>query len=54
MHGKNIELLQHIISRLIEGQSATRLHVHLEVNDYMKIKEAKLYSYIDSQIALIQ
>lgn len=54
MHGKNIEAFQHLLSRMIDHQTSTFVHVHLEVNDYMKQKEEKLMRLIDSRIALVQ
>jgi predicted RNA-binding protein Jag len=54
IHGKNIPLFQHILSRMIEKETQSFVHVHLEVNDYMKQKDEKLMRYIDSRILLIQ
>jgi predicted RNA-binding protein Jag len=53
MHGKNIEVFQHLLSRMIERQLHQFVHVHLEVNDYIKQKEEKLYRFLDSKIPLI-
>ena len=54
MHGKNIEIFQHLLSRMIERKTEKYIHVHLEVNDYMKQKDEKLMRLIDSRIILIQ
>ncbi len=54
MHGKNIEAFQHILSRMIERKTSSFVHVHLEVNDYMKQKDEKLMRLIDSKIELVQ
>ena len=53
MHGKNIEVFQHLLSRMIERQLHQFVHVHLEVNDYVKQKEEKLFRFLDSKISLI-
>ena len=53
MHGKNIEAFQHLLSRMIERQTDGFIHVHLEVNDYMKQKDEKLFRFLDSKIALM-
>jgi predicted RNA-binding protein Jag len=53
MHGKNIEIFQHLLSRMIERKVDTFVHVHLEVNDYMKQKDEKLHRFLDSKIAMI-
>lgn len=54
MHGKNIEIFQHLLSRMLEWKTEKFIHVHLEVNDYMKLKDEKLFRFLDSKIALIQ
>jgi predicted RNA-binding protein Jag len=53
MHGKSIESIQHLLSRLLEKQVEDFVHVHLEVNDYMKQKDERLYQFLDSKIALV-
>jgi predicted RNA-binding protein Jag len=54
MHGKNIAIFQHLLSRMIERKTAKFVHVHLEINDYIKLKDQKLMQFIDSKILLIQ
>ncbi len=54
MHGKSIESIQHLLSRLLEKQTDNFVHVHLEVNDYMKQKDERLYQFLDSKIALVR
>ena len=39
---------------MIERKTSTFVHVHLEVNDYMKQKDEKLMRFIDSKVVLIQ
>jgi predicted RNA-binding protein Jag len=53
MHGKHIETIQHILSRILEKQVGNFVHIHLEVNDYMKQKDERLYQFLDSKIALV-
>lgn len=53
MHGKNIEIFQHLLCRMIERKVDSFVHVHLEVNDYMKQKDEKLHRFLDSKIAII-
>jgi spoIIIJ-associated protein len=53
MHGKSIESIQHLLSRLLEKQFENFVHVHLEVNDYMKQKDERLYQFLESKIALV-
>lgn len=54
MHGKNIEVFQHLLSRMIERKLSKFIHVHLEVNDYIKQKEEKLFRFLDSKISIIR
>ncbi len=54
IHGKNIEAFQHLLSRMIERKTSKFIHVHLEINDYMKQKNEKLMRLLDSKIALTQ
>jgi predicted RNA-binding protein Jag len=54
MHGKNIETIQHLLSRILEKQVGNFVHIHLEVNDYMKQKDERLYQFLDSKIALVR
>lgn len=53
VHGKSIEALQHIIGRIAEKKLWKFIHVHLEVNDYMKSKEEKLFHFLESKISWI-
>ena len=39
MHGKNLEAFQHILGRIAEKELGRFIHLHLEVNDYMKAKD---------------
>lgn len=39
---------------MIERKTEKYVHVHLEINDYMKLKDEKLMKLVDSKIALIQ
>lgn len=53
IHGKNIEIFQHLLTRMIERKTSDHIHVHLEVNDYMKIKNEKLIKFLDSKVAIV-
>jgi predicted RNA-binding protein Jag len=53
MHGKSLESFTHILSRMIEKTTTAYVHVHLEVNDYVKSKEEKMFRFLDSKIALV-
>jgi len=53
MHWKNLESFQHIIARMIEKQTKKFIRVHLEVNDYMKAKDERLFRFLDSKIEVV-
>lgn len=53
MHGKNMESFQHLLSRMVEKHAGHHVHLHLEVNDYMKSKDERLYRFLDSKISLV-
>lgn len=52
-HGKNMESLKHLIGRIAEKQLGKFVHVHLEVNDYMKSKEERLIRFLDSKVVFV-
>ncbi len=53
MHGKNIESFQHLLGRILEKIVGFHVHLHLEVNDYMKSKDERLYRFLDTKISLV-
>ncbi|MBP8016516.1 KH domain-containing protein [Candidatus Gracilibacteria bacterium] len=50
MHGQNLESIKHVLSRMIESLIQKQCIIHLEINDYLKAKDEKLYRYIDGRI----
>lgn len=53
IHGRSLESFVHILSRMIEKVTGKFVHVHLEVNDYMKSKDERLYRFLDSKIEFV-
>lgn len=53
MHGKSLDSFNHILARMIEKVTGSFVHVHLEVNDYMKAKDERLFRFLDSKIAFV-
>ena len=53
MHGKNLEVFQHLLGRMVEKLVGHFVHLHLEVNDYMKSKDEWLFRFLDTKIALV-
>lgn len=52
-HWKWLESIKHLLSRMIESSFDTNITLHLEVNDYLKSKDEKLYRYIDWRISFV-
>lgn len=50
IHGQTLENIKHLLSRMIENIVGDRCTVHIEINDYMKSKDDKLFRYIDGRI----
>lgn len=53
LHGQNMQALSHILSRMGEKTIGSYVNVHLEINDYMKEKDAKFFRYLDSRIETV-
>ncbi|EKD66058.1 MAG: hypothetical protein ACD_49C00067G0044 [uncultured bacterium (gcode 4)] len=53
IHGQSLDNIKHLLGRMIEGIVWKNCVIHLEVNDYLKSKDDKLYKYIDSRIDYI-
>ncbi|EKE26323.1 MAG: RNA-binding protein [uncultured bacterium (gcode 4)] len=49
-HGQTLEIIKHLLSRMIENLIWRNFTIHLEVNDYLKSKDEKLFRYIDWRI----
>lgn len=52
-HWKWLENIKHLLSRMIENALETNVTIHLEVNDYLKSKDDKLFAFIDSKISYV-
>ena len=52
-HGKNMEVFKHLLSRVAEKKLGKYIHLHLEVNDYMKSKDERLFRFLESKIAFV-
>lgn len=53
-HGKNIEVIKSLLKLLTWRALGENIIIHLEINDYMKQKEEKLFSYIQSKIEYVE
>ena len=52
-HWKNMEVFKHLLSRVAEKKLWKFIHLHLEVNDYMKSKDERLFRFLESKIAFV-
>lgn len=49
-HGRNLEYFSHILKLIFSKKLGKITHLHFEVNDYLKEKDAKLYRFLDGKI----
>ena len=53
-HWRNLENLQFLLKLMISNLIWNKIKLHLEINDYMKSKDEKLFSFINSKITLVE
>ena len=53
-HGKNLELVTHILKLLISKKITSHVNIHFEVNDYLEQKDRKLLAFISSKVQIVQ
>ena len=51
IHGQTLDATKHLLSRILEKTLNTSILIHLEVNDYLQVKDDKFYRYLDGRIA---
>lgn len=52
-HGRNIDSVQSILRLMLSKYLNKKISLHLEVNDYMKTKDDRLFEFIKSKIATL-
>lgn len=53
-HGKNIDAIQSILRLIVSKALDTKASLHLEINDYMKSKDERLFDFIKSKISFVE
>lgn len=53
-HGKNLEIITHLLKLLIAKKSESHINLHVEVNDYLEKKDEKLLGFIQSKIDFVK
>lgn len=53
-HGKNLDILTHLLKLLVAKLSKEYIGVHLEVNDYLEKKDEKLLRFIDGKVDYVK
>lgn len=53
-HGKNLEVITHLLKLINHKNSQEYINVHVEVNDYLEKKDEKLYSFIQTKIDYVK
>jgi predicted RNA-binding protein Jag len=49
-HGKNLEIITHLLRLLITKKSWAYINIHVEVNEYLQQKDTKLLRFIEWKI----
>lgn len=49
-HGKNLDTLNFLLRLLISKKSEDKITTHLEINDYLEQKDAKLINFIQTKL----
>lgn len=52
-HGKNMDVFKHLLGRVAEKKLGRFIHLHLEVNDYIKSKDERLFRFLESKISFV-
>lgn len=53
-HGRSREEIQWLLSHLLEREYDTYPIIHLEVNDYLEARDARLYSLVDNKVVSVK
>lgn len=53
-HGKNLEVISHLLRLLISKNLDEHTHIHVEVNDYLEKKDEKLRNFIETKINYVK
>lgn len=53
-HGKNLEVITHLLKLINHKNSQEYINVHVEVNDYLEKKDEKLYGFIQTKIDYVK
>lgn len=52
-HGKNLDHFTHILKLILSKKLGKYIHLHLEINDYLQEKDARLYRFIENKIDIL-
>jgi predicted RNA-binding protein Jag len=53
-HWKNLETITHLLKLLITRKSGEYINIHVEVNDYLEQKDAKLLHFIATKVEYVK
>ncbi len=53
-HGRNLDAIQNILKLITSKKIWDRAKLHIEVNDYMKSKDERLFDFIKSKIEIVE
>jgi len=53
-NGKNLNIIENILRLMSSRKVWERIKLHIEVNDYMKTKDERLFDFIKAKIRLVE
>ncbi|MDD2870552.1 MAG: KH domain-containing protein [Candidatus Gracilibacteria bacterium] len=53
-NGRNLDSIQNILKLMISNKVGEKVKIHLEINDYIKSKDDRLFDFIKSKIEYVK
>ena len=53
-HWKNLDAIQNILKNIISNNIWEKIKIHLEINDYIKTKDDRLFDFIQKEIEYVK
>jgi len=53
-HGKNLDAIQNILKLMLSKLVGEKIKIHLEINDYIKTKDERLFEFIEKEINYLE
>jgi len=53
-NGRNLDAIQNILKLMCSKKTWEKIKLHIEINDYIKTKEDRLFDFIKSKVSLVK